>query len=256
MDDYEFMGALIAESDALPDKIRKLAEKNSADACWAIAKDERFKDFFGTPGHLQAIVDMAKQGTRFESITSDCIDECMAMIRSREVKPDVRVLGTRLGQILTHMRLESVHGRAGSTEALFGEVNKERAKDGRILVPIFVPEMEGGNELPHWVLASIDFGAKSLRIMDSAHEDRNEELVAMHNEMRATMAPLLAILVGFAVSSETGVPQQKNNVDCGVCVVEYARRIFEGEALDTKTSWPDVRRDLTVALARWWLSPT
>ena len=50
-----------------------------------------------------------------------------------------------------------------------------------------------------------------------------------------------------------GVPQQTNNTDCGVFVLEYLRLIVDGSMPAPNTKGGDLRRRMTIELAsEWW----
>ena len=49
-----------------------------------------------------------------------------------------------------------------------------------------------------------------------------------------------------------GVPQQTNNADCGVFVLEYLRLIVDGSVPAPSTKGGDLRRRMTIELASEW----
>jgi Ulp1 family protease len=91
----------------------------------------------------------------------------------------------------------------------------------------------------HWVLAVFDFVEGQLAILDS-----------LHRELRA-IAERLNGFLEWQIGSPLPVvfpevPEQRNGYDCGVFVMEFARRIFAGEPLDSfsQADIPRMRREI------------
>ena len=248
----ELVSALIASDESLPANIRTLAEDKPADACWLIADMEHLgKAFFGGENRCNAVHDLGKNKGHFVSVSSDFIDESMAMLSAKFPNAEMRLFNTHLSQLI--YRSEDAGGGGAIVDFILDQFQGFRIA----LIPMYVP-LTNGNEMEHWVLVSVDLVRSELKIYDSCEEetDRYAEAAAMHVAMRGmvtVLATALEIVTGaiFAVSN-VSVPQQLNKADCGVCCVEFARRLVIGEPIDRKTLWPQVRRDMTVELVAWW----
>ena len=246
----------VLRSNCTDERIGALLDAGKvADALWEIAREQRFAHVLGGEERRRAMLQIGKgeKGRLFSDLEDFVIDEYLHLLRDG-APPDVHVFDCDMSRLA----VQSVQGSSEAVEMLSVCLRSALAVMNVALIPLHLSGIE--SDVPHWVLVRIERtpSSFSMHTLDSAvqlmHE--NPHAVAEKHALLNQIASVLDVPPSRALGQWRGwpsVPQQCNNTDCGIFMLEFVRLLVSGKVPNPKTLGGDMRRRMTLELAERWI---